>query len=216
MSGQRPDPSWGCCMNSRNGEMQQPVLYPNSLAVLFLLYRGEKGPKRGTLSVSWVFRGLRTSGQDSVPTPCRLLKKAGENFWPICDRPPVSLSGSSGTAAISVEAPQNMTPDDGTDRKEPQRKPALLPGMGYFPASRDRFPPTTAGSRIYCGRPVLSDPGGCMLRFILLRLPGTRGSRARSRLSSRARSDGACPRGHPPARRSRTPTGAPGLPSRPM
>ena len=160
--------------------------------------------------------GSRTGEARGQPSASPALKKEKDPRNLSTSRILVSLSGSSGTAAISVEAPQNMTPDDGTDRKEPQRKPALLPGLGYFPASRDRFPPTAAGSRIYCGRPVLSDPGGCMLRFILLRLPGTRGSRARSRLSSRARSDGACPRGHPPARRSRTPTGAPGLPSRPI
>ena len=74
-------------LTPENGEMQQPSCFSEPTAVLFLLYRGEKGPKRGTLSVSWVFRGLRTSGQGVAPTPHHLLKKVDENFWDYLRQP---------------------------------------------------------------------------------------------------------------------------------
>ena len=57
-----------------------PLVSSDTPAVLFLLYRGEKVPKRGTLWKSWVFRTLRSAGQGVAPTPYRLLEKAGENF----------------------------------------------------------------------------------------------------------------------------------------
>ena len=113
--GPRIDPKTerGCRINSRNGEMQQPSCFSEPTAVLFLLYRGEKGPKRGTLSVSWVFRGLRTSGQGAAPTPHHLLKKVDENFWDYLRQPRVSygiyLPKQSASAAAVKSSPKNRS-----------------------------------------------------------------------------------------------------------
>ena len=93
-------------LTPENGEMQQPSCFSEPTAVLFLLYRGEKGPKRGTLSVSWVFRGLRTSGQGVAPTPHHLLKKVDENFWDYLRQPVVlwNLSALPGALTPHMQA----------------------------------------------------------------------------------------------------------------
>ena len=90
-------------LTPENGEMQQPACFSEPTAVLFLLYQrsrfsklNPKGPKRGTPSVSRVFRGRRvrapresrdlgsgrcSSSQSELQHPHHLLKKVDENFW---------------------------------------------------------------------------------------------------------------------------------------